>query len=103
MLIIIAVIIKNREKVVSKLKLAPIEKAAFLDKKLNKVEEERLIFEDSKFQYIARWYNYAILELSFIKNHKALPGWIGKKLGVDTSEIREALKVLKRLFIPSSS
>jgi uncharacterized protein (TIGR02147 family) len=53
--------------------------------------------QEDVFAIIADWQHYAILELTFTKGFKKDPVWIGKRLSIPPSEVRQAVERLLRL------
>lgn len=49
------------------------------------------------FSVISDWYHFAILELAKLKNFRADPRWIGRRLGITATEARAAFERLSRL------
>lgn len=46
---------------------------------------------------ISDWYNYAILEITFVQDFKNDPKWIAKKLGITATQAQISTDILKRL------
>lgn len=53
--------------------------------------------DEEHFGLIAHWAHFAILSLAEIKENKADPRWIARRLGLGHAEVREALERLQRL------
>ena len=88
---------KNRKKVCQRLKLSPLVTEQFLATESKDLALDKLVLEDRKFRLISDWYHYAILELSYIKDHKASVGWIAKKIGIAKTTAKDALARLVKL------
>jgi uncharacterized protein (TIGR02147 family) len=88
---------KNRVKISEKLKLSPLDRERFLTKQNQEEELEKLELEDRKFRLISDWYHYAILELTYVKDHKASAAWIAKKIGIAKTTVKDALVRLVEL------
>jgi len=85
---------KNKVKVAEKLHLSPEQKRVLF---LKVVENVRPIIEEEKFRIISDWYHYGILVIPEIKNHKAAPSWVAKKLGITNLEAKEGIARLIKL------
>lgn len=51
----------------------------------------------NQFRVISDWYHLAILELTFLKDFKPDPAWIGSKIGIPAEEARSAIERLLAL------
>ncbi len=96
-----ALSLKNLLKIKEKLSLSPAETELLLSKTKRHnqidIDWEIIYLKDEEFKIISDWYHYAILELSYIKNHKADPVWIAKFLSISELEAQIALERLVNL------
>ena len=73
---------------------------ASLQSKSSGSKETHQPYEDLQFEFekvVGRWFHTALLELTYLKNFKDDPVWIGKKLGIPSIEVRDAISRLKKL------
>jgi uncharacterized protein (TIGR02147 family) len=92
-------------KVSEKLELTPKQKNILLHeiRKDNSTPQdsvdhaEFLQLQKDQFKLMSDWYYIGILTLAQLKDHKADPQWIAKRLGISDIEVRAALPALQRL------
>lgn len=75
---------------------------AKLEHELNSslTNEEQIQFTDvdiEQFKMMCNWYHLAILNLMRLKNFKMNPLWIAQRLGISTTEVRDAIDRLTGL------
>ncbi len=95
---------KSEEKILSKLgiKSEGSRYSDYVRSTKTKAEEQRtpsLKLEEDVFQLISNWQYFAILSLSELKDSKADPRWIARKLNIKVEEANKAIKRLERLQI----
>jgi uncharacterized protein (TIGR02147 family) len=89
-------------KLASRLSLDPELTSRYVERareaKPSKVPKTQIYreLELDQFRIVADWYHYAILELLLLKNFRANPSWIAKKLGISKFEAESALERLIR-------
>ncbi len=64
---------------------------------------KRVRLEEDKFRSIADWYPMAILALTRLKDAKADPRWIARKLQITVEQASSALSRLERLGLVETS
>ena len=87
-------------RVVDSLKLSEEEKQLIANERkrsLTPQESLKILIEEDQFRMISDWYYLAVLNLARIKSNRADPEWIAKRLGIETSQAREAVERLKRM------
>lgn len=94
------------KKFSERLGYSPQEKEKFLKTLMsaseNLADTPRLAIrqlQEDQFRFIADWYHLAILSLTKIKNSKADPSWIARRLGITISQAHQALLRLTRLHL----
>jgi uncharacterized protein (TIGR02147 family) len=95
---------KTARKLSLKLNLSPVEREKFelsglLLKAEEPVNESHIQLVEDEFALISDWYHFAILSLSELKDCKASPLWVARRLGIEHGKAREALERLERLGI----
>jgi hypothetical protein len=92
---------KNLLKVADNVGLSPSETAAILSQVKPRAPlaagEPVQLLPDDTFHLISDWYHYGILSLARLKNNRARPEWIARKLNITPLEARTALLRLMRL------
>jgi len=78
-----------------KISLLPKRSKARWVTKIDDLQYQQLT--QDKFQLIADWYHYAILELMLVKNFKPTISWVAKSLGISVAETKAAVDRLVRL------
>lgn len=93
--------LKKLNIVMEKLGLTPDQQLRTL-KKLE-IEDDSIrstvLLKDDQFKLISDWYHFAILSLGELKDNKADPRWIAKRLNIKVAEANIALLRLERLGI----
>jgi uncharacterized protein (TIGR02147 family) len=92
-------VIKNSSrnaKISKKVKLM-LEKE--LDKSIEASKPNYTIVEVERFKAMANWYHLAIMYLTNVRGFKNQPLWIAKKLGISSTEVRDAIERLIALGI----
>lgn len=89
---------KNRQLVIDRMKLSPLEQRAFDQDRAvpSKPDTHELIQEDT-FRLIGDWVSLAVLNLARLKRNSARPAWIAQRLGIETEQASDTLKRLVRL------
>ena len=89
---------KNRQLVIDRMKLSPLEQKAFQQGRVvsAKVETHELMQEDT-FKLIGDWVSLAILNLARLRHNSAKPALIAARLGISTEEATDVIKRLIRL------
>lgn len=94
---------KTLNKIVDRLGLSPFEQhelaSTVLKGKDSSSKRDRL--NEDKFRLIADWYHLAILSLTKVKDAKADPRWIARRLGISSEDANQALIRLERLQLLS--
>ena len=71
-----------------------------LTRSLNGKQKNKIEFKDLQIEYskvIAGWYYLPILEATYLKDAKADPKWFASRLGISTTEARDAIDRLMSL------
>ncbi|HEX4926261.1 MAG TPA: TIGR02147 family protein [Bdellovibrionales bacterium] len=55
------------------------------------------VLSEDRFNIVADWYYFAIVELTAVRGFRNDPEWIARKLGLSVPEVSEALERLKRV------
>ncbi len=93
---------KIAEQICKKLGFKDLEKEKFIYSSLSVESENDAVstqLAHDEFALISDWYHFAILSLAEVKNSKANPIWVSKRLGISHIEAKEALERLIRLGI----
>lgn len=59
--------------------------------------KEKISLEQDRFQVIANWYHFGILQLTHLKNFRSEISWIARQLDIPEADAREAVARLRRL------
>jgi uncharacterized protein (TIGR02147 family) len=86
--------VKRLELIIEKLALPASELKGLLK---NKVEKKQTVLSDDQFKMIADWQHYAILSLGELRQNKADPRWIAKRLNIPLGLANESLQRLSRM------
>lgn len=95
---------KSLKKISERIGLSPNEKKNLFNSALSKNNfiqqsdsKRNLEFKEDQFRLISDWYHMAILAISKLKNKKADPRWLARRLGIRIEEANQALIRLQRL------
>ncbi|QLY23858.1 TIGR02147 family protein [Bdellovibrio sp. KM01] len=96
--------VKTMKKMGSRLDLSPTEKseiaqALLKDGSKHPPEAHRVKLDQDRFHVISDWYHFAILSLTRIKDSKADPRWIARRLGISVEEAHQAVLRMERMGI----
>lgn len=83
-------------KITPKLGLSPLEEVQLWDGHDNTIKDFHLL-EEERFQLMANWNNFAVLELIKTQSFVATPDFIAKRLDIHIEEARSILKRLEML------
>lgn len=99
-----SITIKAASKISNRLGFSPFEKKKFMSSLINDKSdikiESTLKFKkmsEDQFSLIADWYHLAILSLTKVKNAKADPRWVARRLGISVEQAHQALLRLERM------
>lgn len=90
---------KNLGKIADALGLSPAQVSS-IRKEITGVSLDRteyLEVQEDVFRVMSDWYYFAILNLARLKDNKAQPTWVAKRLGLSLAEAKVAISRLKRL------
>ncbi|MBX3018659.1 MAG: TIGR02147 family protein [Bdellovibrionaceae bacterium] len=92
---------KNRNSIVTRLGLSPLDAASFGGKATRApssldVTKSHAVLSEDEFQLISDWVSVAILNLARLKANVADPQWIAERLGLNLGEARESFDRLMK-------
>ena len=87
---------KRLEQIIAKLQL-PISDLKGLIK--TQKERETTVLKEDEFKLISEWYHFAILSLGELKNAKADPRWIARRLNIPVGLANESFQRLVRMGV----
>jgi len=92
----------NLGKVMEKLLVSPIEKEKLWNDYKDNISrpheiDDQTVLEEDVFRLIADWQYLAVWSLAKLKENKARPEWVAKRLGIKREEAEDAIERLIRL------
>jgi uncharacterized protein (TIGR02147 family) len=100
------VTLNSVKKISERLELSPIEKKALINSLLKDKDfiqpntDKKLVhMQEDQFRVISDWYHFAILSLTKLKEAKADPRWIARRLGINVEQAHQAMLRLERMGI----
>jgi len=92
----------NLAKVMEKLLVSPVEKEKLWHEYKHNMNrplevDDKRVLEEDVFRLIADWQYLAVWSLAKLKDNKARPEWIAKRLGIKKEEAEDAIERLIRL------
>lgn len=92
---------RNAARVMDRLGWSPLQRESFLESiarpSVTPRSRDELLLPDDLFHFISDWYYLPILNWARVKGAKSSPQWLSQRLGISSSEAREAIERLKRL------
>lgn len=90
---------KNVAAIAEHLRLSPGERQALRTGAPKAPVTARDLIQEDEFRLIGDWVSLAVLNLAALRECRAAPGWVARRLGITAAEAQDSLERLQRLSL----